>query len=291
MAIEETWDDTFETLPTDIEKFKLGPDKIRDIKKATRSRMQIDHEFATADSGTDTGYHKRVTFKKVSGGPSEAASGYVECAYDSDDNLIKYFPEGGAEEVLVEKDETQTLTNKTLTSPTINTPNVNEAAALTATSTDINKTASVSGALVGTTDSQTLSSKTLTSPIINTPDINGGTVDTTIIGGAGRAAGSFTTLYSTFGLETDTGSVYSQEIRWSWKTVTGQSAAVGAYVSVSWSINTGKEIFGVTGYIQQPGNSFRYQGIVKWDGSYIYMQNNSPFTTNLTMSLLIFHNQ
>jgi hypothetical protein len=167
MAIEETWDDTFETLPTDIEKFKLGPDKIRDIKKATRSRMQIDHEFATAASGTDTGYHKRVTFKKVSGGPSEAASGYVECAYDSDDNLIKYFPEGGAEEVLVEKDAAQTLTNKTLTTPTLTTPQVNEAVNLTSTSTELNQLDGVSvggntsGDIITTDATQTITNKTL----------------------------------------------------------------------------------------------------------------------------------
>lgn len=51
------------------------------------------------------------------------------------------------------------------------------------------------GTILATQDgTETLTNKTLTSPDINTPDIDGGTMDSTIIGGASAAAGTFTVV-------------------------------------------------------------------------------------------------
>ncbi len=129
MAIEQTWDDAFEAVPADGDQIKLGPDNIRDLKDAIRSREQIDHEFGTsdgagADDQTDTGYHKRVTLKKTS--LAEAASGYTELAAVG--TKVQYFPEGDEAREVVDLDQAQTLTNKTLTSPTINNPDMPGAA-------------------------------------------------------------------------------------------------------------------------------------------------------------------
>ncbi len=121
MAIEQTWDDAFEAVPADGDQIKLGPDNIRDLKDAVRSRMQIEHEFGTSDGAgnddqTDTGFHKALTLKKIS--LAEPASGYTKISPVG--TKVQYFPEGDEAREIVDLDQSQTLTNKTLTSPDIN---------------------------------------------------------------------------------------------------------------------------------------------------------------------------
>lgn len=157
MAFTYAWDTDFGNNPEDSESRKYGAQQIRKFKDAVAERMQIDHEFGEevigsgTDDQADTGYHKRVTLKKVAGGPSEAASGYTELGYNSTDNTIEYYPEGGAKEVLVEKDLTQTLTNKTLTSPVITGGTLNSGSALTVDSDELNQLdgVTVGGSSVG----------------------------------------------------------------------------------------------------------------------------------------------
>lgn len=102
MAFTQTWDDAFEALPADDGLISIGADQIRDLKEGMRERIQIDHEIFTADSGVDTGYHKRVTLKKVAGGPSEAASGYAELGYNSTDGTLEVYPEGGSKLTVID---------------------------------------------------------------------------------------------------------------------------------------------------------------------------------------------
>lgn len=56
-AYNNTWDDAFENLPPDSELASLGAGRIRDLKEATRERLDDEHAFSTAAAGTDTGVH------------------------------------------------------------------------------------------------------------------------------------------------------------------------------------------------------------------------------------------
>ena len=151
MAFTYAWDTDFGNNPEDTESRKYGAQQIRKFKDAVTERMQIDHEFGEeiigsgVDNQTDTGYHKKVTLKNTGSGPSEPVTGYCAFAYDATANLLKYYPNGGNLETLVEKDETQTLTNKTLTSPTINGGSITSAAMA---SVDINS-GNIDGTLIG----------------------------------------------------------------------------------------------------------------------------------------------
>jgi hypothetical protein len=158
MAFTYAWDVDFGNNPEDSESRRYGAQQIRKLKDALTERMQVDHEFGEevigtgTDDQTDTGYHKRVTLKNIAGGASAAAvAGYTELAYNSTDNSLTYYPQGGAKEVLVEKDLDQTLTNKTLTTPyitdpTITLPKINQQVVLYATSTELNQ---LTGVTVG----------------------------------------------------------------------------------------------------------------------------------------------
>jgi len=111
MSFGNTWDDAFELLPLDAGLISIGAGQIRTLKDAISERLQIDHEFAASGSGTDTGYHKKVTLKKTTN--AEPASGYTALAAEG--SLLTYFPEGDSEHTLADLDSTQTLTNKTIT--------------------------------------------------------------------------------------------------------------------------------------------------------------------------------
>lgn len=107
MAFTYTWDTTFGNAPADTDSRKYGAQEMRKHKDALTERLQVDHEFGEevigtgVDDQTDSGYHKRVTLKKVAGGPSEAASGYAEMGYNSTDDTIEYYAEGGTKRVLL----------------------------------------------------------------------------------------------------------------------------------------------------------------------------------------------
>jgi len=107
MAFLQTWNTSFGNNPEDSESRRYGAQQIRNFKDAVVERMQVDHEFGQevaasgVDDQTDSGYHKRVTLKKIAGGPSEAASGYAELGYNSTDDTLEYYPEGGTKRVLI----------------------------------------------------------------------------------------------------------------------------------------------------------------------------------------------
>ena len=115
MAFTQDWKDADELLPTDSEQVKLGPDKIRDFKIAVRERLQIDHEFGEAQSGVDTGFHKRVMLKVAT--PGTPGANYVNIGAAV--NKLYYKGQDGTLRTVVNTDETQALTNKTLTSSKI----------------------------------------------------------------------------------------------------------------------------------------------------------------------------
>ncbi len=164
MVFSETWIDTFEDVPADGDQIKFGAGKIRDLKEAIRERMQVDHEFAEADgsgtdTGTDSGYHKKVTLLKTS--IVEPDAGYSALAAEG--TKLKYFPEGDAEREIVDLNQTQTLTNKTLTSPNI-----------------------AGGILTDNFDCDNYN--------FTNVDINSGSIDGVPVGSASAATGAFTTL-------------------------------------------------------------------------------------------------
>jgi len=102
MAFLQTWNTSFGNNPEDSESRRYGAQQIRNLKDAIVERMQVDHEFGEevaasgVDDQTDSGYHKRVTIKKVAGGASEAASGYAELSFNSTTNALEVYPEGGS---------------------------------------------------------------------------------------------------------------------------------------------------------------------------------------------------
>jgi len=126
MAFNQTWNDAFEDVPADGDQIKFGADKIRDLKEGVRERLQIDHEVFTADgagtdTGTDSGYHKKVTLKVAT--PGTAPSGYIELGAAADEFYWK--GNGGTLRTVVDTAKAQTLSSKTLSSPTLNTPTIN----------------------------------------------------------------------------------------------------------------------------------------------------------------------
>jgi hypothetical protein len=109
MAFLQTWNTSFGNNPEDSESRRYGAQQIRNLKDAIVERMQVDHEFGEevaasgVDDQTDSGYHKRVTIKKVAGGASEAASGYAELSYNSTNDTLDIYPEGGTKQVFTSK--------------------------------------------------------------------------------------------------------------------------------------------------------------------------------------------
>jgi hypothetical protein len=106
MAFTQNWDTDFGNSPADSESRRYGAQRIRNFKDAVTERAQVDHEWGEevaasgVDDQEDTGYHKRVTLKKVAGGPSEAVAGYAELGYNSTSNELEVYPEGGAKRVI-----------------------------------------------------------------------------------------------------------------------------------------------------------------------------------------------
>lgn len=148
MAFSIVWDAAEETTPANSDKIRLGAGKIRDSKVNIRERLQIDHEFSTLSSGTDSGFHKRVTLLKTS--IAEPASGYVVLAAVA--NVLHYFGQGDEDRTLVDLSLSQTLVNKTLTAPVIATI-VNSGVLTLPTGAET---------LVGRATTDTLTNKTIT---------------------------------------------------------------------------------------------------------------------------------
>lgn len=100
MVYNRTWDDDFETLPTDSENISQGAKRIRDFKEAIRERIQRDHYMDPSGTDADHGEHKQITFHEPISTPAAVADkGFlynkdvddkVELHYlDEDDNEVQ----------------------------------------------------------------------------------------------------------------------------------------------------------------------------------------------------------
>lgn len=71
MPFVYTWNATFEALPPDTgEAASFGALRIRDLKKAIKERLEVDHSMA---GDAEDGKHKKVTLKDLGGNPTSAA--------------------------------------------------------------------------------------------------------------------------------------------------------------------------------------------------------------------------
>ncbi len=61
MAFTTTWDAAYEAIPADANDISEGAQRIRNFKRDTRERMDIDHMWDVAD-GANQGLHSRVFF-------------------------------------------------------------------------------------------------------------------------------------------------------------------------------------------------------------------------------------
>lgn len=59
MAFADTWNLSFEATPADVEARSLGANRMRQLRKAVRERLEIDHSWA---GDADDGMHKKITF-------------------------------------------------------------------------------------------------------------------------------------------------------------------------------------------------------------------------------------
>jgi hypothetical protein len=59
MAVTVTWDDFFETTPAGTDSPTAGDNIIRELKKATRERMEQEHIAGTTDATASHGIHRR----------------------------------------------------------------------------------------------------------------------------------------------------------------------------------------------------------------------------------------
>lgn len=169
----ETWN---ETTPAGSEVPTLGDDRVRELKRAIRERLALDHEFNASESpvfgaaGSDIGKHKRVMLIEQSTDPTtttdelclfskDDGAGNTELAIKpSDDASSVNLTENGGTNIrsevvsslnsagtdtasmLVVTDASQTLTNKT-----INDPSLDSGSWTSATITDAVINGSLSG--------------------------------------------------------------------------------------------------------------------------------------------------
>lgn len=61
----ETWDETTPPGTGAAGAISLGDDRIRELKRALRERLAVDHEFYADESGQNVGIHTKVTLKEA----------------------------------------------------------------------------------------------------------------------------------------------------------------------------------------------------------------------------------
>src|SRR5512137_3014232 len=76
MAFGQTWDASFEALPTDANYMYEVDNYIRGLKEAIRERMEIDHIWKI---GATDGMHKRISFNQVAAPTLAANTMYIYC--------------------------------------------------------------------------------------------------------------------------------------------------------------------------------------------------------------------
>ncbi len=98
----DVWNAAFEALPPDTESVSQGDDRIRDLKKAVRERLEVDHVL---NGSADDGEHKKVTYNAlVSDPPTVVDRGYtytkkvlgkVELFWKDEDGNVKQLTDNG----------------------------------------------------------------------------------------------------------------------------------------------------------------------------------------------------
>lgn len=92
----ETWDETTPPGTGAAGAISLGDDRIRELKRALRERLAVDHEFYADESGQNVGIHTKVTLKEAadigtgaSGLPilgAQTSDGIPELTYTGEDD-------------------------------------------------------------------------------------------------------------------------------------------------------------------------------------------------------------
>lgn len=105
MPYTDTWDASFEALPTDSNYVYEVDNYIRQLKLAVRERMEKDHYFDEAGTDADHGEHSKITFHAQSAKPTAVAnkgflyikdvSAKVELFWEDEDGNEKQITSGG----------------------------------------------------------------------------------------------------------------------------------------------------------------------------------------------------
>ena len=130
MTYNKDWDAAQEATPAGSDLRSQGDDRIREIQKNIRERVNEDHEFgdtaltspgpsAAQITAKDTGWHRFMTMIRQASAPSNPESGYGRLYSLAADALLRFKDSSGVVKTLVDTDSTQTLDAKTLSNATL----------------------------------------------------------------------------------------------------------------------------------------------------------------------------
>jgi hypothetical protein len=174
----ETWN---ETTPASTEVPTLGDDRIRELKRALRERLAMDHDFeasestAFGDTGSTIGMHEALRLKEQSSSPTTLANVAGVWAADDGAGNTELYMRGPSDGSIIQLTEGGMAT--------IRQEIVSALKDLTAAISEINQVCyghtrggTSPGDMVTIDDTQTLTNKTLTSPALTSPTITSPTI-------------------------------------------------------------------------------------------------------------------
>ncbi|HBH13819.1 MAG TPA: hypothetical protein DDX29_12035 [Clostridiales bacterium] len=101
MPYTDTWDASFEALPTDSNYVYEVDNYIRQLKLAVRERMEKDHYFDEAGTDADHGEHSKITFHAQSAKPTAVANKGFLYTKDVSEKVELFFEDEDANEVQI----------------------------------------------------------------------------------------------------------------------------------------------------------------------------------------------